>query len=132
MKVLDMISIALDRVDWTSLMQIAVFLGVILTAFRMQTAERLERIVGCDKHHGVWGVMRRLSHSLMMLSMLWCVMYGYERGWLPWPPVVAVLLSINFNMFVSIMIMRQDIADHLAGRRQVMWRRQAAPGWRRG
>lgn len=119
---LDMISAAIDRVNWTILMQFAVIAGVVLTAFRMQTAERLERIVGCNAHHGALGIARRMSLSLMMLAMLWCAMYGYEKGWQPWPPVVAIMLALDFNILVAILIMWQDISAHQSGRREIRWR----------
>lgn len=124
---LDMITAAIDRVNWTAAMQVAVVAGVILTVFRMQTAEQLETIVGCDSHHGVWGILRRLSHSLMMLAMLWFASYGYEKGWQPWPPTVALLFAIDFSMFVSIMIMRQDIAETQQGHREIVWSAGRSP-----
>lgn len=121
MRGIDMISVAIESVNWTCLMQISVICGVILTAFQMQTAEKLETVAEYSSRHGHWSAMRRVSNSLLMLAMLWCASYGYERGWQPWPPFVIVMMALDFNIVVRIMIMRRDIRDHLAGVREVRY-----------
>lgn len=117
-----MISAVIDQIDWAIVMQVAVLSGALLSVFRMQTAEKLERIVGCNAHHGTWGVLRRASMTLLALGMLWCVMWGYERGWQPWPPFAIVMILFDFNAIVAIVIMMQDIKAHRAGTREVVWR----------
>lgn len=105
----DMISAFINWINWNVLLQFTVICGVVLTVFRMQTAEQLEKIVGCVEHHGSWGQLRRVTQSLLALSLLWCVSYGYERGWQPWPPMVIFILCYDLSTIVGIAIMRQDI-----------------------
>jgi hypothetical protein len=119
-----MISAAMALVNWALLLEVFVIAGVMLTIFRMQTAEQLERIVGCDNHHGVWGLMRRSSSALTALAMLWCAIYGLERDWQPWPPIVLLIVAVDFHALVSIMIMRQDIQAQRAGTRRILWRQR--------
>lgn len=106
-----MLDYVLALIPWTIAMQIAVVVGVMLSIFRVSTAEKLERIVDCD--HGCWGFIRRISHFAVAFAMLGCLFYGYDLGWQPWPPFVAVILAVDLNLLSGIAIMRQDIRRHL-------------------
>lgn len=117
----DMISAAIDQANWTAIMQVVVLIGVMLSIFRMQTAEQLEEIVGCNAHHGFLGTARRLGHFLTAIVLLWCAIYGYERGWQPWPPMVVFVIVFDFATLVGIAIMRQDIHAHKIGQREVVY-----------
>ena len=112
----------IDRIDWTTLFQFSLGVGIVLVVFQMSTAEKLEACIPyTEAHHGAWGFLRRLTTLLKGLALVWLANYGHDHGWNPWPPVVALVISLNFYIFVRIMIMRQDIKAHRDGRRVVYY-----------
>lgn len=118
----DMLTRLGDAIDLTPLLPPLVIIGVVLIMFQMQYADKLERISGTGPHHGPWTILTRAALALKMFSMFWAVIYGYEKGWLPWPPFVAIIASLDFYVLCRVMVLRTDIKDQEAGHREVSYR----------
>lgn len=93
---------------WTSLMQVMIIISLVLLVFQMQAAERMDEASPLGAH-GTWSKVLRISYILLALTMLWCVSYGYDRDWQPWPPFVVFLMVWNLNLLAKVVILRQDI-----------------------
>ena len=114
--------ISIDTIDWTALFQISLIAGMILVVFQLHTAEKLEALIPYrEAKHGALGFLRRVSMLFKGLAMAWCADYGHNHGWMPWPPVVALVLALDFYILVRILIMYQDIRAHREGRREVRY-----------
>ena len=56
--------------------------------------------------------LRRFSLWCETLAMFWCVLYGFDRSWDPWPPVVMLMLALDFNLVMRIVSYHIHARDH--------------------
>ena len=46
--------------------------------------------------------IRRMFIMCIALSLLWSLTFAYDKSWEPWPPYVAIVLSIDMYLLLSI------------------------------
>lgn len=100
---------------WGFVLQINAIVFIMLLVVQVKMTDNYERLVHFPRCF--WRNMRRNTIFLEMLMLCWAVVYGFDHGWQPWPPFVAVLFSLNLSTVSRIFIIRQDInrvrEDHL-------------------
>lgn len=115
MNIVDVFDVVDSSINWVATFYAFCIIGVVLMAFHMQLSENYERSLGRDNKHGPWGLLRRVSMTLQMLTMLWCASYGYEAGWRPWPPFVCFIAAVDLHILVRIIMLRTDTSDYRKG-----------------
>lgn len=102
----------LDRFDLTSAFIIAAFIGAFsaLMIMQIKTQEDLQR----PDVPGWFSWMRRFSWFLVAMMLFWCVGYAHTRSWQPWPPVVLLVIALDFNWVIRIVSfhMRPHVGHH--------------------
>ena len=92
---------------WAFLLQINVLGCIVLVLTQIRITAIYEHLRHCN--HGLWGDVRRISLLGTLVALCWAVIYGYDRGWQPWPPFVAVMVTFNIHILARIIIMKQDV-----------------------
>lgn len=49
---------------------------------------------------------RRVMYPLLALAFLWALDYSNVKGWVPWPPNVAIILAIDLIIAMRIISLR--------------------------
>jgi fatty acid desaturase len=95
----------------TAALQIVVFIGVCLTLYHIQLAERCDRITGRYHRHRILAHARRIIFVTIALTLLWCASYADGAQVLPWPPVVLLVALVDVLIVFRILVIRQNIAE---------------------
>jgi hypothetical protein len=88
----------LEESNWMqTLFILFVIIGVLISVYLMQITESTPAVPG-DSAWMRW--LRRGSLAGVALSFLWCLSYGTSMNWEPWPPMVAIVIAIDFNLLM--------------------------------
>lgn len=101
----------LDRVDLTGVHIMATLVGMLLSVYAAQAMWQ-----DPESNRDCWMIRygRRATYPLLALSFLWALDYANVKGWTPWPPNVAIIVSIDLIIAMRIWAMRRrqrEIAD---------------------
>lgn len=91
------ISLLLETLPLTGIFNVLTTLGALLALHVMQATSHYQEDRGDPlllqwAHRGVL--------ALMALTFLWMLMYGREKDWMPWPPMVAMVFIIDAGLVV--------------------------------
>lgn len=76
---------------------LSMIFGVCISIYLMQITESTPAVPG-DSY---WmRALRRASLACLAIAFLWCLSFGYTKGWEPWPPMIAVVLAIDLNLLM--------------------------------
>ena len=84
----------LETVDLSSVFAIACIIGTMLSTFVMQATWAESE----NREHSALRWFRRVSQFALAATLLWAVSYAVETSWQPWPPVMALVISIDALM----------------------------------
>lgn len=65
--------------------------------------------------------LRRLGLIVVQMALMVAIIFGEEMRWVPWPPMIVLLVGLNLYYGASILAVRERIA--------VVKRRQSAGGY---
>jgi hypothetical protein len=112
-------------IHWNAVFQILSFVAIILMLWEADTAKRLDHM----RWNGEVPMLFNLRRGAMMLKSLalcWTVIYSFNRGWQPWPPIVAFLVAFMIYVIVNTLVMRADMAKLKTETRQQQNQRRSS------
>jgi hypothetical protein len=96
----------MDMFDLTTIFQVFSILLVLFLVFTLQIAERLDHLV--KRTPAFVGWFRRVATVLYALCILWLMLYQIDTTWVPWPPVVALVIASTLNTIARLVIVYTD------------------------
>lgn len=89
----------LEGQDLTQVFIVTVMIAVFSSLYLAQVAWRSDSEAGVPH---LLALARRASATFMSLMLLWAVYFGYSKGWQPWPPLIGILIALDFHNIVRI------------------------------
>jgi hypothetical protein len=95
-------------IHWGFAFQLLSFVAIFLMLWEADTAKRLDHVRWNGEVPLLFKV-RRAAMMLKALALCWAVIYSHNRGWQPWPPIVAFLVAFCCYVIVNTLVMRADM-----------------------
>jgi len=95
-------------IHWGMIFQVLTLVTIILILWQIDTAGEVDKLRWNESSRIIFQI-RRATMFLEAIALIWAVIYGHNRGWQPWPPLVAFLFALDLNIASHIMVMRADI-----------------------
>lgn len=94
----------LDHADLTGVHIMATLVGMLLSVYASHMMWQDE-----ESNRDRWLIRygRRVMYPLLALAFLWALDYSHVKGWMPWPPNVAIIVAIDFIIAMRILALRQ-------------------------
>jgi len=92
---------------WTFIMQGAIILAVGIICFYVRTTEIYERLV--HREHGWASRVQLWGNVSLAVSLCWVIVYGWENGWQPWPPMTVSICILDVILISRASIMYADL-----------------------
>jgi len=119
----------LGQFDFTSTFQIVVIVLVLFKIFALQRSEQLDFIV--ERTPSKYGWLRRCATTIESITWLWVVLYLYEVGRPPAPPIVFLAIAALLNVMARLVIVHWDYCRARRLGRQVAALADAIPSIKR-
>lgn len=98
----------LEACDLTAIHAAATFFGAIMCIYVSQITNHLQ----ANRHDPlVLQMAHRAALTALALTFLWQFMYSYDTGWTPWPPALAMNLTVD-----ALLIIRAFTVNFMAKR----------------
>lgn len=104
----------LEAQNLTTAYVLITLIGVCLAVVAMQVSWNEAVSRGIDPPSAM--NLRRLSFVLIALAMLWSLNYAEQKGWQPWPPLLAIVaaLDLYFAVLIGLILRKSRAAWHEA------------------
>ena len=92
-----MLTQILDRLDLFSIHAVLTLAGALMAIYVMQLTSH-EHEDNVDPPVIRW--IRRVAYGAITLSLLWSLNYSEAKSWQPWPPEIALIVSVILILVV--------------------------------
>lgn len=100
----------LERIDLIGPYALLTFLGAFASMYIMQKGAHDDEMRGFPEF---MIVLRRWSWGFLSMGLFWCLTYASGKNWQPWPPMVGLLVVLDFNLFMKIVALHYGLNGRL-------------------